>query len=795
MDEELELEEQLNNTSPAYLLRNLSVADMLKPTRSADEGQTEDNKLAPFCSMLDNRLAVRLIVAQCAYFSACAAHAPFVPPHPDTKTAPPVIGVVGCGQLGTQMLRSLLALGWPPALLAACSRNQANFEKFRKVGVQCTTDCAKLAAWDQGAGGCRAIILCVPHAQLRTVCASLTGSRGRGISRAIIINNVAGVHFRKLKKLLPRCPQIVCTRLNLPVIRAQSMTKAADDPGAHGAPSPEFMEEAAREHMLLDQHILDIFDTFERLYMASGAKPEAAREIALLKVIGYVPEEAKYLMERSGTGALEPATESGNKGNKKINVKNHNASNDSAEQSEGCGDGNECRKPDLQTQRDLDDNTFTSKSSFGSVDASVLATAPDDARKQYEAMVRRRRRGFEKELRKAVKAQETNVLKHFHKAIAQTILIMDIPDLLGELSKRQDDRESQVLSTSRGGSRGDGGGSGVATALTATSRPGSSSHRPGSSQHGVLRPGSRGFMNPNDLQSDLAVAMGGISGPNSRTSSREGGVRVTEVDGEASTPHSRPGSAALHVVTGVEIDPNGRPLTSDLYGTGVRPDTSGLADVHDDEGVAQKQFERGQWAQVTIFGNPQSELCQELLNELNANDIEYNLVDVDRDIEQLKHVAAAVGRDLVQQALQHGSQHATNVMDGDVKITQRMAAQAEQVAKLLAEAERKGELHAPSAATKAAVIDSAISPVAVEGRSFFNRTSDADVGNFDDHNEGKEKQIKFENGLFRDLEATGILPVAQVGSNGRMLSRPTINEIRREMGYFTAMSSGGALKD
>ena len=93
------------------------------------------------------------------------------------------------------------------------------------------------------------------------------------------------------------------------------------------------------------------------------------------------------------------------------------------------------------------------------------------------------------------------------------------------------------------------------------------------------------------------------------------------------------------------------------------------------------------------------------------------------------------------------------------------------------------------------VIDSAISPVAVEGRSFFNRTSDADVGNFDDHNEGKEKQIKFENGLFRDLEATGILPVAQVGSNGRMLSRPTINEIRREMGYFTAMSSGGALKD
>ena len=96
-----------------------------------------------------------------------AAQAKFVPPHPDAKSAPPVVGVVGCGQLGTQLLRSLLALGWPPNLLAACSRNEQNFEKFRKEGVQCTTDAAKLAAWDQGAGGCRCIILCVPHAQLR----------------------------------------------------------------------------------------------------------------------------------------------------------------------------------------------------------------------------------------------------------------------------------------------------------------------------------------------------------------------------------------------------------------------------------------------------------------------------------------------------------------------------------------------------------------------------------------------------------------------------------------------------
>ena len=125
-----------------------------------------------------------------------------------------------------------------------------------------------------------------------------------------------------------------------------------------------------------------------------------------------------------------------------------------------------------------------------------------------------------------------------------------------------------------------------------------------------------------------------------QASSKEGGIRVTEMGGGSWTPsHSRPGSAANGGVG--EVDPNGRPLTSDLYGTGVRPDTSGMAArVHDDEDVAERQFERGQWAQVTVYGNPQAELCQQLLDELNEAGLEYNLVDVDRDVTQLRRVAA-----------------------------------------------------------------------------------------------------------------------------------------------------------
>ena len=42
--------------------------------------------------------------------------------------------------------------------------------------------------------------------------------------------------------------------------------------------------------------------------------------------------------------------------------------------------------------------------------------------------------------------------------------------------------------------------------------------------------------------------------------------------------------------------------------------------------------------------------------------------------------------------------------------------------------------------------------------------------------------------------ATGILPVVQVG-DGPMLSRPTMNEVRRAMGYFKVLQADGTLVD
>ena len=67
--------------------------------------------------------------------------------------------------------------------------------------------------------------------------------------------------------------------------------------------------------------------------------------------------------------------------------------------------------------------------------------------------------------------------------------------------------------------------------------------------------------------------------------------------------------------------------------------------------------------------------------------IHLSLPALPRPFIRIRLVSVEVGRSLVQEALRFGSQHATNNFDGDVEATQRMAAQAEQVAMLLARAE------------------------------------------------------------------------------------------------------------
>ena len=86
---------------------------------------------------------------QCAYLAACCAQAKPVPLPVNALQPPPVIGVVGAGQVGGHILRLLLALGWPPWALGACSRNKRHLSQFEAEGVQCTQEAVKLVQWDK----------------------------------------------------------------------------------------------------------------------------------------------------------------------------------------------------------------------------------------------------------------------------------------------------------------------------------------------------------------------------------------------------------------------------------------------------------------------------------------------------------------------------------------------------------------------------------------------------------------------------------------------------------------------
>jgi hypothetical protein len=171
-----ETHEQVGRVDAAYLLRNLFAPPAGPNSRTAD--------------LERRRAAVQVVAAQCAYFAAVGAHARPLPPPPfrsredASETChgeapplpPPLVGVVGCGQVGGAVLDALLALGWPPRLLGACARTPAKWARFRQLGVQCTTNAADFAQWPvsadpaakpaRGPNGVRVVVLAVPHAQV-----------------------------------------------------------------------------------------------------------------------------------------------------------------------------------------------------------------------------------------------------------------------------------------------------------------------------------------------------------------------------------------------------------------------------------------------------------------------------------------------------------------------------------------------------------------------------------------------------------------------------------------------------
>ena len=219
---------------------------------------------------------------------------------------PPLVGVVGCGRVGGEVLRGLLALGWPPHQLAACSRNEARLAPFRAAGVQCVAagpgggggpegpasggGTGDLAQWDASRagiepGGVRVLVLAVPQAQLRAVAAALNGAQSRsgpsGLGRCLVVSCAAGVGYPKLRQLLPRAPFVARTLVSLgrlPVLCpwAEAGDGALPTAAAAALPSAAFLLEAGHQ-LGAGGHALRLQACLEGLFRSTGSPPTEVR--------------------------------------------------------------------------------------------------------------------------------------------------------------------------------------------------------------------------------------------------------------------------------------------------------------------------------------------------------------------------------------------------------------------------------------------------------------------------------------------------------------------------------------
>lgn len=272
----VENKEQVGRIDPLYILRNLE-----PPQFGELEGLDQS------AAMAEREAAVNLIAGQVAFLAACTAQCcPVSPPWESDLRPPPLVCVVGCGQVGKVILNTLLAMGWPPRLLGACSRNETNLESMRQLGVQCTTDAGSFAQWDQTkvggktGNGARLIVLAIPHAQLRGVATDLNRAKSAagksGLSLAVVVSVVAGVPYSKLQQLLPNCCSLVRTIVDLR--GAEALAEASEQRGiwAHrvqGLQSPNILFDAG-QHLALDGHALHISRAFEKLFIATGSSPD-----------------------------------------------------------------------------------------------------------------------------------------------------------------------------------------------------------------------------------------------------------------------------------------------------------------------------------------------------------------------------------------------------------------------------------------------------------------------------------------------------------------------------------------
>ena len=329
---------------PDYILQNLTLISAVRPEEQPAYNKVKDahkvvqSQVRRGCAARRTRARARVERArvargQVSYLCACAlegiiaalwaAENESAKPSNGAAAAAaghPIVGVLGCGQLGASVLRTLIDCGWSPSSLALCARNETTaVAQFRALGIATTPSLNVLAA------RVRVLVLAVGPAHFETLATPLAKCLPADV---LVVSCIAGVPLAKVRSAL-HAQHVVRTQLEPSVLtvkwdvkmgavegdnseavvyekrglkrsvkpslfgmgggRGFSMTDAASHLREARTPSTakDVLEAAATHYVQETDDILHTFASFERYYIYGlGLSKRSARRSARRAVLG-----------------------------------------------------------------------------------------------------------------------------------------------------------------------------------------------------------------------------------------------------------------------------------------------------------------------------------------------------------------------------------------------------------------------------------------------------------------------------------------------------------------------------
>ena len=162
------------------------------PTHRGQHSLTNNKIIPDLRTFRDD--ATKIIILQVLFLAGATLTAirnsPILASYPSPTHG--LVGVIGCGLIGSAVVDAMLDAGLPAASIMIASRDDQKVDKYAKLGcVRC--DDAELVQT------CKVIVVCVAPQHLRGLGSQI---RKVGARNCVVLSTVAGVSSIKISKML-----------------------------------------------------------------------------------------------------------------------------------------------------------------------------------------------------------------------------------------------------------------------------------------------------------------------------------------------------------------------------------------------------------------------------------------------------------------------------------------------------------------------------------------------------------------------------------------------------------------